>query len=82
MVDLISALKFGGYIIYFLYIDIGKISESTHWKILKRDTFLHFCELAKTLGCFFVGDSVLIIGQFLKTTSDKGNMVRFHFSGS
>ena len=44
------------------------------------DTFLHFCELAKTLGCFVVvGNSVLMMGQFLKSSTDKGETVRFHF---
>ena len=31
------------------------------------------------LGCFFVGNSVLMVGQFLKTSTDKGKMVRFQF---
>ena len=51
------------------------IKESVHWRV----TFWHFCELAKSLGCFFVGNSVLMLGQVLKTSTDKAKMVRFHF---
>ena len=44
-------------------------------QVQKKEAF----ELAKRLGCFFVGNSVLMMGQFLKTSTDKEKMVRFDF---
>ena len=32
-----------------------------------------------SLGCSFVRDGVLIVGQFLKTVMYKGKMMKFHF---
>ena len=44
--------------------------------------FYTFLSKQKGWAVFFVGDSVLMVEQFLKTMLDKGKMVRFHFSGS